>query len=104
MYVIGIGGRKTDDYEYYKIMLELISLGITPSGDKIADKSRLKLEKNKLIHKIANVKAKENTSKESKFAETLNTVQEADIERRNLEKQKLGAMKVAELKRLYFGI
>ena len=102
-YIAGIGGHRPDDYEYYRIIMQLQALGISPTGNKNADRARLTLEKEKLVNKIA--KSQNNTKiNDNEFLETLATVKEDDLQRQSLEKQRLGAMTVSELNRLYFKI
>ena len=86
------------DPEYMRIIQELKRLGITPSGNKFTDKTRLQVEKNKLINKVS--EQKEN----SEFLETLFQTQALNSARELLEEERLGAMSIAELNKIYFGL
>ena len=99
-----IGIHSSDDYEYYRIKLELKALGITPTGNRNTDKARLALEKEKLVNKIYKSKNKVEIKDNKDFLETLVSAEQENIERQNMEKEKLGAMTVAELNRYYFKI
>ena len=49
---IGSYGSNFQDPEYIKVLKELMQMGITPSGNKNADVSKLKEAKTELIEKI----------------------------------------------------
>lgn len=91
------------DPEHYKILQELMKLGISPSGNPSIDKSKLQQAKNELIEKI---QAKQEQSSDNEFsAQVIAPVDfTQDPQRADMELQRLGAMTVAELNRLYFGI
>ena len=50
--VLAVSGVRGQDYELYRIMQELISLGIAPSGNKAIDQAKLIQARNELINKI----------------------------------------------------
>ncbi len=91
------------DAEYLRIIQELRRLGITPSGDKNIDAQKLAQAKTELVHKIQ--KKEEIKSAESLGVQVVNSVDESyNSERAEMEEQRLGAMAVAELNRIYFGL
>ncbi len=91
------------DHEYQVILQELMRLGIAPSGNKAIDKAKLEKAKAELVEKIIQ-KEKNNNSSDS-FAKTIAPVEEVqDGKKAEMEEHRLGAMTVAELNRLYFGI
>ena len=89
------------DAEYFRIIRELKALGIVPSGNKNIDKNKLKQAKQALIDKIVD-------KQESKFENNIQKIQPPEIVEEpkvtEMEEKRLGAMKVAELNRLYFKI
>ena len=90
------------DSEYLRIIQELRKLGITPTGDKSIDSQRLNQAKQALIEKI---QSKENNNEQNIGVQTISPVDEAENSKRaEMEEQRLGAMTVAELNRLYFKI
>ena len=94
---IGSYSSNFQDPEYIKVLKELMQMGITPSGNKNADVSKLKEAKTELIEKIQTKQKQElqvqplEASKESQQAQ-------------QLEYAKTGAMTLAELNKLYFGL
>ena len=91
------------DSEYMRILMELHRLGISPSGNKSVDKAKLEQAKAELITKIQN-KEKEN-HQAALGVQTIDPVEDnQNAQRAEMEEQRLGAMTVAELNRLYFGI
>ena len=81
----------TYDPEYAKILYELRRLGITPTGNKIIDKAKLK-----------NAKIEEAENKlEQKICEKPNN---NDKEREELEKVRTGAMTLAQINRILLNI
>ena len=91
------------DYEYQRILMELRRLGIAPSGNKSVDAAKLEQAKNELITKIKNKEAEnERADIGVQVAAPVDEVQNA--KRSEMEEKRLGAMTVAELNRLYFGI
>ncbi len=89
-----------EDPEYLKILSELIKLGIAPSGNKNIDKGKLEQAKIELVQKIQTKHQEE--EKQSLQVQPLEGIQES--QRTQMEEERLGAMNVAELNRLYFGI
>ena len=51
--VLAISSVRNTDYELYIIMQELTALGITPSGNKAADRAKLAQARQDLVNKIA---------------------------------------------------
>ena len=93
------------DSEYLIILQGLRRLGIAPSGNKTADKTKLEQAKAELINKIKqNGEANQNSFPDLQ----VQTIQPADsaeeAKRAEMELKKLGAMNIAELNRLYFNI
>lgn len=88
------------DPEYLRIMQELMRLGIAPSGNKTVDKSKLEAAKTELIQKIQ-IKQEEEQKQELQV-QPLEAAQ--DTQRAQMEEQRLGAMNVAELNKIYFGL
>mgnify|MGYP004576008573 FL=1 len=88
------------DPEYLRILQELMQLGITPSYNKSTDKSKLQQAKLELTQKIQH-KAEEE-QKQNLQVQPLEAPQNA--ERAKMEESKLGAMTVAELNKIYFGL
>ena len=121
--VLAISGVKSQDYELYRIMQELISLGIQPSGNKAVDQAKLVQARNELINKIAEKKVEQalpqrqavrtyesqkeyepDNDKKSEFENVLLNTEENYTTREKLEEEKLGAMTIAQLNRIYFGL
>lgn len=99
-----VNNRGGIDQEYQRIMYELGSLGLQPTGDKGADKARLEAEKGKIVDKI-NEKIDEKTqAKGADFQEAMAASQQENMMREKLEEQRLGAMTVAELNKIYFNL
>ena len=91
------------DAEYHRILQELMRLGISPSGNKTIDKGKLEQAKTELIQKIQNKNQEE--EKNELQVEIIGAVQDSqDSKRAQMEEQRLGAMTLAELNRMYFGI
>lgn len=88
------------DPEYLKIIQELQQLGIAPSGNKSTDKSKLQEAKIELVQKIQ-VKQEEEQKQELQV-QTIGGVQ--DSQRTQMENERIGAMTVAELNKIYFGL
>lgn len=101
---VGIGGLHNIDYEHQRIIRELQALGITPSYDKNIDKSKLEVEKAKLINKIQQKSEQSGAQMNSKFEDTVVGYHQPDTERVELEESRLGAMTLSELNRIYFGL
>ena len=88
------------DPEYQRILQELMRLGIAPSGNKIVDKGKLEQAKLELVQKI-----QERQEKEQKQALQVQPLEASkESERSKMEEERIGAMNVAELNRLYFVI
>ena len=103
--VAGIGaiGHQYSDPEYQRILQELMRLGIAPSGNKQVDKGKLEQAKAELIQKIQTREQEE--QKQDIQVPPLEGVHDSqNTERPQLEESRLGAMTVAELNRLYFGL
>lgn len=91
------------DAEYQRILQELMRFGISPSGNKTIDKGKLEQAKTELIQKIQNKNQEE--EKNELQVEIIGAVQDSqDSKRAQMEEQRLGAMTLAELNRMYFGI
>ena len=91
------------DAEYLRIIQELQRLGLSATGNREADYLRLERAKAELVNKIKDKEVKENS--QTIGVQVLSPVDEAKYaERSHMEVQRLGAMTVAELNRIYFGI
>lgn len=88
------------DPEYLRILQELMKLGIAPSGNKSIDKTKLEQAKTELIQKIQT--RQEEEQKQNLQVQPLEAVQ--DTQRARMEELRPGAMTVAELNKLYFGL
>ena len=93
----------TIDSEYMRILMELRRLGISPSGNKSIDEAKLEQAKAELITKIKD-KEKENSRAALQVQVVDPAVEAQNSQRAEMEEKRLGAMTVAELNRLYFGI
>lgn len=98
---IGSYGSNYQDPEYIKIIKELTQMGITPSGNKNADVSKLKEAKTELIEKIQTKQNEE--QKQELQVQPLEASKESQ-QTQQLEYAKTGAMTLAELNKLYFGL
>ena len=98
---IGSYGSNYQDPEYIKIIKELTQMGITPSGNKNADVSKLKEAKTELIEKIQTKQNEE--QKQELQVQPLEASKESQQAQR-LEYAKTGAMTLAELNKLHFGL
>ena len=92
------------DAEYLRIIQELRSLGLSPSGNKSTDAQRLAAAKAELVQRIH--KKEENTnSQQSLGVQIINQVDESEYAQRSeMEEQRLGAMTVAQLNKIFFGL
>ncbi len=100
---INIASGHSVDAEYLRIIQELRRFGLTPTGNKGTDKARLEQAKSELVEKIQNKEYEENMK--SVQVQPMAPVDEAEnAKRSDMEVQRLGAMTVAELNRLYFGL
>ena len=90
------------DTEYMRLMQEMHSFGLHPSGNKSLDARKLANIKSELVQKIQNsFSGSENNS----GVQVISPVDETDyIQRSEMEEQRLGAMNVANLNKLYFGL
>ena len=89
------------DPEYMRIMRELMTLGIAPTGNKDIDKEKVENGKANLIEKIQEKgdNTKSNATSQAEYFAPPENVQ--DPQRAELETQRLGAMNVAELMKIY---
>lgn len=88
------------DPEYLRILQELMKLGIAPSGNKSIDKTKLEQAKAELIQKIQTKQQEE--QKQSLQVQPIEAAE--DTQRSQMEYLRPGAMTVAELNKLYFGL
>lgn len=88
------------DPEYLRILQELMKLGIAPSGNKSVDKSKLEQAKIELVQKIQ--AKQEEEQKQDLKVRPLEAVKES--QQAQLETEKTGAMTLAELNKIYFGL
>ena len=92
------------DSEYLRIIQELRSLGLFPTGNKATDANRLQKAKEELVHRIQ--KKEETTNSQQELGvQVINQVDESEYaERSEMEEQRLGAMTVAQLNKIFFGL
>ena len=98
--ISAIGGGGGPDYEYIRILQQLKAIGVAPSGNKSIDKATLERKKTELIEKIHNKQEKKEV--ESKQVQPIEAPEET--KKTQLETLRLGAMNVAELNKIYFGL
>ncbi len=89
------------DAEYTRILKELMQAGLTSSGNKSADKSRLNQAKLELIQKIQTKQAEE--VKQDIQVQPLEATQNSQ-HTPQMEQERVGAMTLAELNKIYFGL
>lgn len=100
---IGNASGLSIDSEYLKIIQELRRLGLSPSGDKNTDAQKLAQAKAELVQKIH--KRDEVNSTQSLGVQVIDSVDEIyNSQRAEMEEQRLGAMTVADLNKIYFGL
>ena len=100
----GIASGLSIDAEYLRIIQELKALGLAPTGNKATDASRLAQAKAELVQRI-NKKRETTYSQEELGIQIINQVDESEyIKRSEMEIQRLGAITVADLNKLYFGL
>ena len=91
------------DQEYLRIIQELQKLGLNPSGNKNSDASRLAEAKAELVERIKKQNSTQNN--QALGVQTISPVDESEnSQRAEMEEQRLGAMNIAELNKLYFGL
>lgn len=91
------------DAEHLKIIQELRRLGHDSSGNVQIDSQKLAEAKTELIDRIKN--KENNNSSQSLGVQVINQVDDAEFAKRaEMEEQRLGAMNVAELNKLFFGL
>lgn len=91
---IGAVGPHSDP-EYLRILQELMALGVAPSGNKSTDKAKLERVKAERIQaRLA--------EQQTVNVQPSESVQEAQKSRMEIERA--GAMNLAELNKLYFGL
>ena len=91
------------DPEYLRILQELMRLGIAPSGNKNIDKAKLEQAKTELIEKIQQKET--NNQKQELQVQPMSPVDNVqDAKRTEMEEQRLGAMNIAELNKIYFNL
>jgi len=102
--VLGSISNNYIDGEYLRIIQELRRLGLQPTGNKANDAQRLAQAKAELVQKI-HKKEEETNENHSLGVQVINSVDETYYtEHSQLETQRLGAMTIAELNRIYFGL
>lgn len=80
------------DSEYMMILMDLHKLGLKPTGNKAVDKATVEAEKIKIAEKIQDKMGVNVTEKTE------------NPERSKMEEEKLGAMNVGELLKIYHGL
>lgn len=92
------------DAEYLRIIQEMRSLGLAPSGNKPLDAQRLAQAKAELVQRIQK-KEETTNSQQALGVQVISQVDESEYAHRSeMEEQRLGAMTVAELNRIFFGL
>ncbi len=92
------------DAEYLRIIQELRSLGLTPTGNKTTDAQRLAQAKAELVQRIQK-KEEITKSNQELGVQVISQVDESEYAQRSeMEEQRLGAMSVAQLNRIFFGL
>ena len=81
-----------DDYEYQRIKMELVQLGIRPTGNQRVDKAKLTEIKTEKAEKVLEDRIQNDKS---------NNV---DEDRKKLEELKTGAVQLAQINRILHGI
>ena len=100
---LGAASGLSIDAEYLRIIQELRSLGLAPSGNKYSDAQRLAQAKAELVQRIQ--KQEETNNIQELGVQVINQVDESQYAQRSeMEEQRLGAMTVAKLNRMYFGL
>lgn len=101
---LGAASGLSIDAESLRIIQELRSLGISPTGNKSTDAQRLAQAKAELVQRIQ--KKEETTiSQQELGVQVINQVDESEYTQRSeMEEQRLGAMTVAQLNKIYFGL
>ena len=80
-----------------------MSLGYAPTGNKEIDKGKLQEAKQQLVEKIKE-KEVHNRTQELQVQPMAPVDSTQDAKRSEMEQQRLGAMTVAELNKIYFGL
>ncbi len=92
------------DAEYMRIMQEMHFLNLTPSGNKQIDAHKLAEAKTELIQRINKSEDTSNSNREL-GVQVINPVDESEyVQRSEMEEQRLGAMSIAQLNKIYFGL
>lgn len=99
---LGIASGLNIDAEYLRIIQELRALGLYPSGNKITDAQKLAKAKIELTYKIKTKKEEKNLEQELK--KQVSNENNENSKMSELEEQRLGAMTVAMLNKIYFGL
>ena len=91
------------DYDYQRIISELRRFGLSPTGNKHVDEGRLEQAKTELVSKLQKKETQE--SSQNIGVQVIDPVDESQYAiRAELEEQRTGAMNIAMLNRMYFGI
>ncbi len=87
--------------EYLRIMRDLLSLGIPPTGNQAKDADRLNKAGAELVQRINNNDI--SNSNKDLGVQVLNPVDRSDYAQRSeMEEQRLGAINIALLNKIYF--
>ncbi len=93
------------DSEYMRIMLDLRYFGLSPTGNKYEDAQKLAQIKSELIDKIQKKNNNTSDSSDGLGIQVINPVDESgSVQRSEMEEQRLGAMNIARLNKIYFGL
>ena len=100
---LGNANSLSIDAEHLKIIQEMRKLGLSSSGNMQVDIQKLAEAKTELIEKIKSRENKDTT--QSLGVQVISQVDDAEYSKRaEMEEQRLGAMNVAELNKLFFGL
>ena len=92
------------DAEYMRMMREMHYFGLSPSGDKNADAQKLYQVKAEVVQRIVN-NSNTSDSQSSLGVQVINPVDESGYAQKSeLEEQRLGAVNIALLNKIYFGL
>ena len=102
---IGKYGEMHIDADYQRIIRELRALGLFPTGNKSTDAQKLATAKEELVQRIHKKEEKITNSQQDLGVQIISQVDESEsAQRLEFEEQRLGAMAVAQLNKIYFGL
>ena len=100
---IGANNTYGINAEYLRIMRDLLSLGIPPTGNQTKDTQRLSMAGAELVQRINNNET--SNSNQSLGIQVINPVDRSEYAQRSeMEEQRLGATNIGTLNKVYFGL